>query len=123
KPFRRMTFYRAWKRAIVGVGLDDHFVPHDLRHTSNNLTSMAGATTKELMHRMGQSTSQAALHYQHATQSRDSQLASELNKLIALSACEEHVAPSGEDGHSPVVSLPDMAHVWPPDPQGPGSNR
>jgi integrase len=37
---------------------------HDLRHTGNILTSEAGATLRELMDRMGHSSTRAALIYQ-----------------------------------------------------------
>jgi integrase len=56
--------------------------PHDLRHTGNTLAAMTGASTKELMARFGQSTSRAALTYQHATQDRDHEIADALNGLI-----------------------------------------
>ena len=56
--------------------------PHDLRHTGNTLAAMTGASTKELMARFGQSTSRAALIYQHATQDRDHEIAEALNGLI-----------------------------------------
>lgn len=56
--------------------------PHDLRHTGNTFAAMTGASTKELMARFGQSTSRAALIYQHATQDRDHEIADALNGLI-----------------------------------------
>jgi integrase len=37
---------------------------HDLQHTGNILTSEAGATLRELMDRMGHSSTRAALIYQ-----------------------------------------------------------
>jgi hypothetical protein len=36
-----------------------HF--HDLRHLGNMMAASAGASTRDLMHRMGQSTMRAAL--------------------------------------------------------------
>jgi len=44
---------------------------HDLRHTGNLLAAETGASTKQLMARMGQSSSRAALLYQHAAKDRD----------------------------------------------------
>ncbi len=41
-----------------------------LRHTGNTLASTAGASTRELMTRMGHSSSRAALIYQHMTSDR-----------------------------------------------------
>ena len=52
------------------LGLSDlHF--HDLRHTGNTLAAATGASTKELMTRMGHASSRAALLYQHATRERE----------------------------------------------------
>ena len=46
-----------------------HF--HDLRHVVNTLTAASGASTRELMHRMGHVSPAAELRYQHATRDRD----------------------------------------------------
>src|SRR5262245_50523010 len=60
--FRR----RVWRKATEAAGLYDvHF--HDLRHTGNMLSAEAGATLRELMDRMGHSSTRAALVYLHAT--------------------------------------------------------
>ena len=58
---------------------------HDLRHTANALTAASGASTKELMHRMGHASSQAAIRYQHATRERDASLARALGELVEAS--------------------------------------
>ena len=55
---------------------------HDLRHTGNTLAAATGASTKELMSRMGHSSSRAALIYQHATQDRDAVIAAHLSALV-----------------------------------------
>jgi integrase len=78
---RRTTVQRAWRRATGDVGLDG-FRFHDLRHTGNTLTASAGASTKELMVRMGHSSSRAALIYQHASSVRDAEIAECLSKTI-----------------------------------------
>ena len=57
-----------------------HF--HDLRHTGNNLAAASGASTRELMYRMGHGSMRAALIYQHATSQRDREIADALQKLI-----------------------------------------
>lgn len=56
-----------------------HF--HDLRHTGNTLVA-AGASTRELMTRMGHSSSRAALIYQHMTADRERALADRLGAMI-----------------------------------------
>jgi integrase len=81
QPVRRAAWYRAWGRALASLGIEG-MKPHDLRHTGNTLAAMTGASTKELMARFGQSTSRAALIYQHATRDRDQQIADGLNGMI-----------------------------------------
>ena len=46
------------------------------------MAAEAGAATRELMQRMGQSTVRAAMIYQHATSARDRQIADELNARV-----------------------------------------
>ena len=81
QPLRRATLQTAWSRARHAVGLGRfHF--HDLRHTGNTLAAAAGASTKELMARMGHSSSRAALIYQHAVRERDIAIASALSDAV-----------------------------------------
>ena len=80
-PLRRGVLFRAWSRSPTKVGVDYlHF--HDLRHTGNTLAVATGASTAELMARMGHSSSGAALRYQHAGKERDIVLASKLNSMV-----------------------------------------
>jgi integrase len=53
---------------------------HDLRHTAATLAA-AGATTKELMERMGHTSPAVALRYQHVMADRQAALASALDDL------------------------------------------
>jgi integrase len=77
---RRSTFRRTWTKARNAVGLPDlHF--HDLRHTGNTIAGQ-GASLRELMERMGHSSSRAALIYQHTTQERDEAIAAGMGKLL-----------------------------------------
>ncbi len=82
-PLRRHVLAKHWDKARRRVGLPSGFRFHDLRHTANTLTAAAGASTKELMHRMGHASSEAALRYQHATWDRDHELAAALHALVA----------------------------------------
>ncbi|MGB9279993.1 MAG: site-specific integrase, partial [Pseudonocardiaceae bacterium] len=59
---------------------DVHF--HDLHHTGNALAAATGASTKELMARIGHSSMRAALIYQHATRSRDKQIADAISHNV-----------------------------------------
>ncbi|MFB7397494.1 tyrosine-type recombinase/integrase [Streptomyces sp. NPDC056191] len=92
---RRSNFRDDWTaaRATAGVSGDVHF--HDLRHTGNTLASSAGASTRELMTRMGHSTSRAALIYQHMTSDRDQHIAGKLGEMIRQARQARPEEPSG----------------------------
>jgi integrase len=81
---RRNNFHRSvhWSKIVVEAGLPAGFHFHDLRHTGNNLAAASGASTRELMYRMGHGSMRAALIYQHATSQRDREIADALQKLI-----------------------------------------
>jgi integrase len=93
----RNNFHTMWRRATRAAGVPDyHF--HDLRHLAATLAAVSGATTRELMHRMGHSSSRAALIYQHATEDRDLAVAAAMSKLVAptlLPPRPEHAAADG----------------------------
>jgi integrase len=95
---RRSNFNRrVWRPATRTAGLAGLRF-HDLRHTSATLSVAAGASTRELMARMGHSSSAAALRYQHVMAGRDAAIAAALDELIeAASALAERPppAPSG----------------------------
>jgi len=52
---------------------------HDLRHTGGTLSAQTGATLREIMSRLGHSTTRAAMIYQHATGERDKKIAEALD--------------------------------------------
>jgi integrase len=80
---REWTVYKHWNRARTKVeGLPEGFRFHDLRHTANTMTAAAGASTRELMSRMGHASSAAALRYQHATSERDAEIARLLDARV-----------------------------------------
>lgn len=83
-PLRRGNWSVKWCAATKVVGMPG-FRLHDLRHTCNTLTTATGATTRELMHRMGHASARAALRYQHATRDRDAVIAEALNQIIRRS--------------------------------------
>ncbi len=90
----RPNFSPIWARALVRAGLTGiHF--HDLRHTGNHFAALSGASTRELMGRMGHVSVNAALVYQHRTASRDRAIADAMDAMIAALT-----APDGEgSGH------------------------
>lgn len=78
---RRNHFNRLWHKACADAGIKGlHF--HDLRHTGNTLAASTGASTRELMARMGHSTARAALIYQHASVERDRLIADAVSGLV-----------------------------------------
>ncbi|WP_436523409.1 tyrosine-type recombinase/integrase [Actinoplanes sp. HUAS TT8] len=81
---RRRNFNRIWKAALERAGIppemDLHL--HDLRHTGSTWSAQSGATLKELMARIGHSSTRAAMIYQHASRDRDQAIAAALDALI-----------------------------------------
>jgi integrase len=75
-------FARSWKSARDASDLPLGFRFHDLRHTANTLTAATGASTRELMARLGHASSRAAIGYQHATSERDRVIAGLLDSLV-----------------------------------------
>ncbi len=76
------TLYRVFYRARDVAGRPD-LRWHDLRHTGAVLAAQTGASLAELMGRLGHSTPQAAMRYQHAAKGRDAQIAAALSALAA----------------------------------------
>jgi integrase len=70
-----------WREKVEALGMPGlHF--HDLRHTGNTLAARTGASTKELMARMGQDSPQAAMIYQHATSEADRAIAKAIDQAV-----------------------------------------
>ncbi len=84
EKLRPYMVQRAWEAARKAVGVE-HLRFHDLRHTGNTLAAATGASTKELMARMGHASPQAALIYQHATEDRDRAIAEALSEMAGRS--------------------------------------
>jgi len=55
---------------------------HDLRHTGATMAARAGATLAELQERLGHSSVDAALRYQHAARGRDQEIAAALSAMV-----------------------------------------
>lgn len=83
-PLRPHVLQKEWDRARRRLGLADLHL-HDLRHVAGTLAAATGAGTKELMHRLGHASPQAALRYQHATRERDAAIADAIERLIEAS--------------------------------------
>jgi integrase len=79
-PLRRSNFRPIWNAACNQAGAPGlHF--HDLRHVGGTMAAGTGASLKELMARLGHSSTRAAMIYQHATQDRDEAIAKALGGL------------------------------------------
>jgi integrase len=74
------TIYEPFYKARAAAGRDDLRF-HDLRHSGAVLAAATGASLAELMARLGHSSPQAAMIYQHAARGRDREIAQLLSKL------------------------------------------
>jgi integrase len=74
------SFARAFHTAAVVAGRPDA-TPHTLRHTGASLATSAGATTADVMARLGHSTPTMAMHYQHSLDGADERVARKLSQM------------------------------------------
>jgi len=76
-------FRAAWEAARDAIGKPQlHF--HDLRHCAGVLAALTGATLRELMGRLGHTSPNTAMRYQHIAEGRAAALADRLSALAAL---------------------------------------
>jgi integrase len=85
--------------AVASLGLKG-FTFHGLRGVSATLAARQGATTKELMRRLGHTTADMAMRYQRAETDRDRALANAMSEQVARAA---HSVPSAETGNGSAV--------------------
>ncbi|MGO0578128.1 tyrosine-type recombinase/integrase [Ornithinimicrobium panacihumi] len=74
------TLYGVFYPARQAIGRPD-LRWHDLRHTGAVLAAQVGATTAELMGRLGHSSPGMAMRYQHTAKGRDAAIAAALGRL------------------------------------------
>ncbi|MFC7598027.1 tyrosine-type recombinase/integrase [Terrabacter sp. GCM10028922] len=79
---RRAHFVSIWRQAKKAAGVPESVHFHDLRHTGNHFAAGSGASTRELMARMGHASMRAAIIYQHATAKRDRAIADAMDLLF-----------------------------------------
>jgi integrase len=72
---------RVWQPATRAAGVPGLRV-HALRHTADTLATVAGGSLREVMPRLGHSTTAAAVRYPHVMADRDAAIARELDRLI-----------------------------------------
>jgi integrase len=97
-PLRRSNFTRrVWMPATRAAGVEGLRF-HDLRHTAATLAVAAGASTRELMVRMGHSSSAAALRYQHVMAGRDAAIAAALDELVRAASTSSEDSAAARSG-------------------------
>ena len=79
---RPSTLYRVFYKAREKAKRED-LRWHDLRHTGAVLAAVAGATLADLMARLGHTTPQAAMVYQHVAADRDAVIAEALSDIAS----------------------------------------
>ncbi len=79
---RRTNFQTTWVRARDAAGLPAGFRFHDLRHTGNTWAAGSGANLRELMERMGHSSTRAALIYLHAASEGHRRIADGIDGML-----------------------------------------
>jgi integrase len=77
-PLAPVHWYKSFGLAREAIGMPE-LHPHDLRHAAGTIFAQQGATTREIMARLGHRSRTAADRYQHAAARRDAELAARLN--------------------------------------------
>jgi integrase len=72
---------RHWLPALRAAGIDKLRF-HDLRHVAGTLTTVLGATIREVQARLGHASPAAAYRYQHVLDNRDAQIAERLDGIF-----------------------------------------
>jgi integrase len=94
-----------WRKGVEEAGLPPEFRLHDLRHTGNTWAAKSGANLRELMERMGHSTTRAALIYLHSSRRGDRRIADGDRS----SAGRRRRGPGDEDGDDGAAGVPARA--------------
>lgn len=82
KRLSKSAFTRSLKKGYRKIGRTDLRI-HDLRAVGATYAAQAGATTKELMVRLGHTTPRMAMKYQMASEARDVEIARRMSELAA----------------------------------------
>lgn len=105
-PFRRSSFGRKWRKARDAAGLPAGFRFYDLRHTGNQMAAETGATLRDLMVRMGQSSVRAALIYQHSSLERQREIAHGLDTRVRAERDSDGQGPGDGPSGAHLVRSP-----------------
>jgi integrase len=101
---RRGNFQPMWRRAVEAAGMPEGFRFHDLRHTGNTWAATSGANLRELMERMGHSSTRAALIYLHAANDGGRRIAEGIDRALAGEGSADDGQGDDEDGATGVVA-------------------
>ncbi|MGD9792202.1 MAG: tyrosine recombinase XerC [Acidimicrobiia bacterium] len=85
RPLLNRYFAPSWERAKEGARIDETVRFHDLRHLAGTAAASAGASLREVMARMGHSSSEASLRYLKASEARDHEIASAIDDRMQTS--------------------------------------
>lgn len=91
RQLAQSSFAWHFQQAREAVGRPD-LREHDLRHTGATILAQQGATTRDLMTRLGHATPEAAMIYQHSTAERDAVMTAALDALIEANRPESDTA-------------------------------
>lgn len=91
------TLYKAFRRARSAAGREDLRL-HDMRHTGAVMAAQAGATTRELMDRLGHTTAEMAMRYQHVAEGRQAEIARRLSLMAQGPVPGTALVGDGSDG-------------------------
>jgi integrase len=83
---------------VKEAGLPEDFRFHDLRHTGNTWAADSGANLRELMERMGHSSTRAALIYLHAARDGHRRIADEIDRKLRGAQAPEDEDPDDGEG-------------------------
>ncbi len=81
RPIRASVWRTAWHRATTDADCQRVRL-HDLRHLAGTLAAQAGATLRETMDRLGHSSTDAAMRYQHVANQRAEEVARRIEDLL-----------------------------------------
>ncbi|MGE0877332.1 MAG: tyrosine-type recombinase/integrase [Acidimicrobiia bacterium] len=87
-PLLNRYFAPSWAEAKAAAGVKDDVRFHDLRHFAGTMAATAGASLKEIKARMGQASSDAAIRYLKAAESRDQEIADAIEARLRREASQ-----------------------------------
>ncbi|RKT53072.1 tyrosine-type recombinase/integrase [Saccharothrix australiensis] len=106
---KRNNFWNIWNAARTAAGMPDVHL-HDLRHTGNTLAAETGATLRELMDRMGHSSTRAAMIYLHAREERGRKIAVGIEAMVKAAKGTPR-APRGTRGARKIKKGGKVVHL------------